>query len=120
MFHRLPALMSSLLLVALGVLLLTPDAPAAMAQGKPLAIDGNVALVESPQEAGPIHHATEDLAGDFTKIFGRAPKLVSSLSEAGPIAILIAQRDNLPAGHRTLHVFLAGRDYALRCLAGSL
>jgi hypothetical protein len=82
-------------LIALGVL---ASASAAPAQTKPIAINASVTIVESAQEPGPIHRATEDLRQDFAKVFGQEPKLVSSLGDAGPVTILIAQNQNLPAG----------------------
>jgi len=97
MICRVPAFITSVLFAAPGVLLIA-GAPATDAQAKPVAIDASVTIVESAQEAGPVHRATQDLLGDFTKVFGRVPKLVSNLSEAGPVAILVAQRENLPAG----------------------
>jgi Glycosyl hydrolase family 115 len=74
------------------------SAAAAPAQDKPLAINASITIVETAQELGPIHRATEDLRQDLAKVFGREPKLVSSLSDAGPVAILIAQNQNVPAG----------------------
>jgi hypothetical protein len=61
-------------------------------------ITASVTLVESAQESEPVQRATKDLENDFRKVFGRAPKLVNDLKDAGPMAILIAQRENLPAG----------------------
>jgi hypothetical protein len=63
-----------------------------------ITIDSTVTIVESTQEPGPVRRATDDLVSDFTKVFGQAPKLVSNPDEAGPVAILIADRTNLPAG----------------------
>src|SRR5580692_2822800 len=63
-----------------------------------ITIDSSVTIVESAQETGPVKRATQDLLGDFTKVFGQAPKLVSTLEEAGPVAILIADRTRMPAG----------------------
>ena len=60
--------------------------------------DGSVTIVESAQEPGPVHRATADLVGDFTRVFGKAPKVVDSLAAAGPTAILIAGGSKLPAG----------------------
>ncbi len=78
--------------------LLTPViAPPAHGQAKPLTIDSSVTIVESVHDMGPIHLATEDLRRDFAKVFGQEPKLVSNLSAAGPVAILIAQRENVPS-----------------------
>lgn len=76
--------------------------PAASAQrpntAPRITIDGSVTIVESAHEVAPIHRATEDLIGDFTKVFGRAPRLVNRLEDAGPLSILIADRSNLPDG----------------------
>ena len=69
-----------------------------LAQGQAVTINNSVTLVESTQEAGPVKRATEDLRNDFAKVFGRRPKVVSSLDDAGPVAILIAERDHVPAG----------------------
>jgi len=68
------------------------------AQAAQPAISGAVTLVESAQESGPVQRATRDLENDFRKVFGQAPKLVNDLKDAGPTAILIAQRENVPAG----------------------
>ncbi|MGB6744750.1 MAG: hypothetical protein WBE38_13985 [Terracidiphilus sp.] len=73
-------------------------APAGHAQQAGPTISASVTLVESAQEAGPVQRATKDLESDFTKVFGRAPRLVNDLKDAGPTAILIAQRENVPAG----------------------
>ena len=82
--------------------LLVPAAPVS-AQSRSIVINSSVTIVESAQEPGPVHRSTQDLVSDFTKVFGRAPKLVTSLEQAGPVAILIAQRENLPAGRRLRH-----------------
>jgi hypothetical protein len=90
------ASIASIVLIALGAV------PSGFGQGAPgssaVAISGAVTIVESAQESGPVQRATKDLRSDFTKVFGRAPKLVNDLKDAGPTAILIAQRENLPAG----------------------
>ncbi len=61
-------------------------------------IDGSVTVVLSAQEPGPIHRATQDLLHDFTSVFGRSPKLVASITDAGPVAILVSSANSLPAG----------------------
>ena len=83
--------------LAAGIL---PFAAVASAQQSPRAvtINGSVTLVESAQESGPVQRATEDLRSDFAKVFGQQPKLVNSLDAAGPVVILIAERDHVPAG----------------------
>lgn len=92
----LPSYASSLfILAALGFL--APASPVS-AQAKPIAVNSSVTIVESAHEPGPVQKATEDLRHDFAKVFGSEPKLASDLDEAGPVSILIAQRENLPAG----------------------
>jgi Glycosyl hydrolase family 115 len=88
---RKPALVA----VVLGI---AASAAGATAQTSPITISGSIAIVESAQEPGPVRRATEDLRADFARVFGHEPKLVTQLSAAGPVAILIAQRENLPAG----------------------
>ena len=90
----IPSFASSLLLLAVIGL----SAPAALPQTRPIAMNASITIVESGQEPGPIHRATEDLRNDFAKVFGQEPKLVTSLGDAGPIAILIAQNQNVPSG----------------------
>ncbi len=70
----------------------------AQPRGPAVTINSSVALVESAQASGPVKRATQDLRHDFAKVFGTQPRLVNNLSEAGPVAILIAQRDHVPAG----------------------
>jgi hypothetical protein len=72
--------------------------PLGGAQAAHVVIDGSVTIVESAQEPGPVHRATKDLVSDFTKVFGKAPKVVDSLDAAGPTAILIGGGSKLPAG----------------------
>lgn len=84
--------------IAALALTMTPLATAATASSNSVAIDGSVTLVESAQEPAAVRRATEDLRHDFTKVFGRAPRLADSVEKAGPAAILIAQGSELPAG----------------------
>jgi hypothetical protein len=91
----LPSVPSSLpFMVAFG---LSAAAAPVFAQATPIAINSSVTIVESTQEPGPIHRATDDLRNDFAKVFGQEPKLVTSLSDAGKVTILIAQNQNAPA-----------------------
>ena len=93
--HLVPSCASSLpFMVALS---LSAAAAPAFAQTTPITINSSVTIVESAQEPGPIHRATEDLRHDFAKVFGQQPKLVTSLNDAGKVTILIAQNQNAPA-----------------------
>jgi hypothetical protein len=45
-----------------------------------------------------VHRAAQDLQTDFAKVFGKAPKVVDGLYASGPVALVIAQSENVPAG----------------------
>src|SRR5579862_6011473 len=85
------------LFAAFGALMLASAIPA-RAQAPALKIDSSVTLVMSASEPGPVHRATQDLQADFAKVFGRAPKIVNRLDASGPVALVIAQSQNVPAG----------------------
>jgi len=72
--------------------------PHLLAQAAPIAVTGAVTLVESTSVPVPVYRATEDLRSDFAKVFGRTPRVIERLQDAGPIAILIAQNADIPAG----------------------
>ncbi|HTX76816.1 MAG TPA: glycosyl hydrolase 115 family protein, partial [Terracidiphilus sp.] len=61
-------------------------------------IDSSVTIVESPDESGPVRHATDDLMDDFAKVFGREPQRADDLEDSGPLAIYIAERDRVHPG----------------------
>jgi hypothetical protein len=84
-------------LACLAAVVFSVVAPAS-AQEKPMAVTSTVTIVESAQEPGPVHRATEDLRRDFARVFGTEPKMTSDLNGAGPVAVLIAQNQNVPAG----------------------
>src|SRR5476649_2061724 len=60
-------------------------------------IAGGLTLVESPKNPSAVTRAVDDLAADFAKVFGRSPKRVHSLAEAGPVALLISEAQDVPA-----------------------
>ncbi|HWE84726.1 MAG TPA: glycosyl hydrolase 115 family protein [Terracidiphilus sp.] len=71
---------------------------AAKPQKPAITIDRSVTIVESPEEPGPVRRATDDLLNDFAKVFGREPARADDLEDAGPLAILIAERDRVHPG----------------------
>ncbi len=91
----------------LGVLLVAAALPpmgsaaafaAAKSREPALTIDPSVTIVESPDEPALVRRATEDLMSDFAKVFGREPQRADDLEDAGPLAILIAERDHVHPG----------------------
>lgn len=79
-------------------LLFSASGTIAAARAQRIAIDGSTVIVEAAGEPEPVYRATEDLRNDFAKVFGRAPRVVTRLEDAGPMAILIGQNANLPSG----------------------
>ncbi|MFZ0392487.1 MAG: glycosyl hydrolase 115 family protein [Terracidiphilus sp.] len=63
-----------------------------------ITIDASVTIVESPNESEPVRRATQDLMSDFAKVFGREPARADDLEDAGPLAILIAERGHVHPG----------------------
>ena len=59
---------------------------------------GTVTIVESPREPTAVQRATDDLAADFSRVFGSVPARAASLDQAGPVALLIAGAGNVPTG----------------------
>ncbi len=80
------------------IALMLGSACRSQAQAARVIIDASTTIVVGASEPGPVHRATQDLVGDFTKVFGKAPKVVDSLDAAGPTAIVIAGGSKLPAG----------------------
>jgi Ni/Co efflux regulator RcnB len=120
-------ILSAALLSLLPAAFLLPAHPAT-AQSSRIAVNSSITLVESASEPGPVHRATQDLKSDFTKVFGAAPKVVTTLDEAGSTAILIAQNGNVPAGaacttttNREAFAFSTATDRGKRivCLTGA-
>ena len=93
----LSSFLKSFVLAAVFGAAVTFSSHAAYAQ-PPIHIDSSITIVEGTQEPAPVHRATKDLLADFTKVFGKAPKVVGSLNSSGPVALVIAQSDNLPTG----------------------
>jgi hypothetical protein len=79
-------------------LCMAPFAAASTPPAPRVTIDSSITIVESAEEPAPVRRATEDLRSDFAKVLGRAPRVVNNPEDAGPTALLIAQRANLPAG----------------------
>ena len=91
----------TILAVLAAISLLIPIAAFAAAKPKKpetIAIDSSVTIVESPNESEPVRRATEDLMSDLGKVFGSEPQRADDLEDAGPIAILVAERDHVHPG----------------------
>lgn len=75
----------------------------AVAQGGAIAatphvvISGATRIVVAQQEPGPVLRAAKDLQSDFAKVFGSAPKIGNDLTASGPVTLVIAEAENVPA-----------------------
>ena len=91
----------AILLAAAALPFMSPVSVSAAAKSrKPeaITIDASVTIVESPNESEPVRRATQDLMSDFAKVFGREPARADDLEDAGPLAILVAERDHVRPG----------------------
>jgi Glycosyl hydrolase family 115 len=93
-----PSIRSLLSLAAVSAISSPLALPAAAKHDPRIRIDRSVTIVERADEPGPVRRATEDLRNDFAKVFGQAPELVNRLEDAGPVAILIADRSRVHEG----------------------
>jgi Glycosyl hydrolase family 115 len=59
-----------------------------------------ITILESPEEAGPIQEAAEDLASDFQKVLGQRPRIVGRRQDAGPVTLFIGERHEIPESMR--------------------
>lgn len=63
-----------------------------------IVLNSSVTILESADSSEPIKKSVDDLASDFTKVFGKKPKVVTDRAQAGPITIVIANQSKLPEG----------------------
>ena len=63
-----------------------------------IAIDSSVTIVESDKSQAAVKRATDDLAADFAKVFGREPRRVAGFADAGPVVVLVAEDADVPEG----------------------
>ncbi|MGH9739709.1 MAG: glycosyl hydrolase 115 family protein [Candidatus Acidiferrales bacterium] len=65
-----------------------------------ITLNGDVTILVSPQQPGPVDLAAKDLAVDMRKVFGREPKIVSNEQDAGPVTIVMGDAaTGAPAAH---------------------
>ncbi len=81
------------------IALASPQAPPAPGQGT-LVLDSHVTILEHPDEAGPIRKAAADLASDFARVFGTAPRIVTRPEDSGPVTVMIGTQAEIPNAMR--------------------
>jgi hypothetical protein len=100
------AVTRALLLAALFLGCVVPAWPvpglqaAKTASGGSVVLDSTVTILLGPDEPLPIVEATQDLQGDFEKVFGKKPAIVHRSEDAAPVTILIGERSKLPEAFR--------------------
>jgi hypothetical protein len=63
-------------------------------------LDRSVTIVVSSDEPQPVRLAAEDLAGDFAKVLGARPNIVTRVEGAGQQAIVVSELDRLSSAMR--------------------
>jgi hypothetical protein len=83
-----------------------PGAPLAAQRGARgagagLVLDATTTILLGSDEASALSLAADDLASDLEKVLGRKPRVVRRPEDAGPSAIVVAQRSAITAGLRS-------------------
>jgi hypothetical protein len=71
------------------------------ADQKRILLDSTATILLAQDAPGPLAKATQDLAGDMAKVFGKKPRIISRREEAGPITILVSEEAKVPEAFRT-------------------
>ncbi len=63
-------------------------------------LDSNVTIVRSPDETLPVRKAIADLQGDFAKVFGATPRILTRAQSAGALTVVVGTYAELPTAMR--------------------
>ena len=108
-YRSLPSRVRAIRLGALSVILLAVACPAILrgstdsqtskksSSGSTI-LDATTTILLAPDQPGPIVEAAHDLQSDFAKVFGKKPRIVEHMEEAGPLTILVGEASKLPEG----------------------
>jgi hypothetical protein len=70
------------------------------AASRAITLDGDATILVDSQQPVPVQRAAQDLASDMQKVFGHAPRIVSTEQEAGPVSIVLGdEASGAPADH---------------------
>lgn len=65
-----------------------------------ITLNSRATILVDPSQPVPIQLAARDLASDMRKVFGEAPRIVTSEKDAGPVTIVVAnEASGAPADH---------------------
>jgi hypothetical protein len=65
-----------------------------------IVLNSSASILVDPSQPVPIQRAAQDLDADMEKVFGAAPKIVSSLQDAGSVVIVLGEEaGGAPADH---------------------
>ncbi|MGH9563111.1 MAG: hypothetical protein ACRD3S_16785, partial [Terracidiphilus sp.] len=85
-------------ILSVAVIALTAAGSSGAAQAPHVVLSGaTTSVFVAPQEPGPVLRAAKDLQRDFAKVFGTAPKIGNDLTASGPVTLVIAEAENVPA-----------------------
>jgi hypothetical protein len=86
-------------LTAVACFLLCPGSSFAQS-GSSITLNSRATILVDAQQPVPVQLAAKDLASDMQKVFGTAPKIVTSEDQAGPVSIVLAdEAAGAPADH---------------------
>jgi hypothetical protein len=86
---------------ALAAFLAAPLAMAAPQAAAGVVLDSSSVLLVDTAEPGPIQEAAKDLAGDFEKVFGKRPRIVTRAQDAAPVTVVIGLQSAIVRNLRT-------------------
>jgi hypothetical protein len=65
-----------------------------------IALDSSATILVDSKQPVPIQRAAHDLASDMQKVFGRAPGIISTEQDAGPVTVVLGnEASGAPADH---------------------
>ncbi len=62
-----------------------------------ITVNGSTTILVLDSQPGPVKRAAQDLASDMQKVFGTAPRVITSAAEAGPVTIVLGDEDSAKA-----------------------
>ena len=116
----------SITLAAALLCLTAAAAPAQPSTRGAITLDSSATILVDARQPVPVQRAAQDLASDMQKVFGTAPKIVSTPENAGPVSIVLgdegsgaaADHDSAPEAF-SITSSRAGHGHAVIRLAGS-
>ncbi len=86
--------------LASALLFLMPACALPQAAGRAILLDSKATILVDSEQPVPVQRAAQDLASDMRKVFGEAPRIVTSPQDAGAVSIVLGdEASGAPADH---------------------